>query len=276
MKIGMILPRVDPGGRPMTKGTLVAAARRIESHGFDSGWITDSIGRGLPNPDPLMAVAVAASVTERISVGTGILQVPIRNPVELAQRVMTTHLLAGDRLDLGIGAGSSEADFVATGTRFDARFRTFADSVALMRRLWAGETVDGVCITPWEDTIGGPRLLVGSWSGSEWVPRAAREFDGWIGSAKKSSWEQIENGLSRYRDAGGKRAVILNIDIDFDAPDEPDASMADATLHLGACGPGAAAARIARFTELGFDEIVLRTKEHTDESVARVAALAGR
>jgi alkanesulfonate monooxygenase SsuD/methylene tetrahydromethanopterin reductase-like flavin-dependent oxidoreductase (luciferase family) len=44
-------------------------------------------------PDPLTALAIAATVTRRIELGTSVLQVPLRNPADLAQRVLTTHLM---------------------------------------------------------------------------------------------------------------------------------------------------------------------------------------
>jgi alkanesulfonate monooxygenase SsuD/methylene tetrahydromethanopterin reductase-like flavin-dependent oxidoreductase (luciferase family) len=269
MDFGMILPRVDPGARPMTARTLPDAAQRLERLGFTSAWITDSIGRGFANPDPLTALAVAAAVTTDLRLGTGILQVPIRNPVELAQRVMTTHLLAGDRLRLGIGVGSAQTDFTATGSVYERRFKEFEESVTLMRRLWRNETVEGICISPWEATLGGPSLLIGSWAGSRWVPRAAREFDGWIASVRKTSWKQIEEGIRRYRGAGGRHAVALNLVVDFELPDGRDSD----DEPLGACGPEIAKARIDRLRELGFDEVVLRTQDHTDEVIGRLADL---
>lgn len=269
MKYGMILPRVDPGGASITQPTLVDAAKRLERLDFHSAWITDSIGRGFMNPDPLTTLAVAAAVTEKLQVGVGILQVPIRNPVELAQRVLTTYLITGDRLYLGLGVGSSQVDFDALGVPFERRFARFEDSVETMRALWRGETVLGVSIDPWECTLGGPRLLIGSWSGSKWVPRAAREFQGWIASARKTTWRQIETGIQRYRDAGGQYAVALNLVVDFDAEDRPEAP----DEPLEACSPTVARARIERFRELGFDEVVLRTQDHTDDVISEIAAL---
>ncbi|TMA84288.1 MAG: LLM class flavin-dependent oxidoreductase, partial [Deltaproteobacteria bacterium] len=81
--------------------------------------------------DPLTALAVAATVTRRIELGTGVLQVPLRNPVELAQRVLTTHLVSGKRLRLGVGAGSTAADFAALGLDFTARFSRLSASLGI-------------------------------------------------------------------------------------------------------------------------------------------------
>src|SRR5205814_6541231 len=98
-RLGIALPAGGRRALAPTAHTLADAARAIETAGFDSAWAFDSIGRGFLLADPPTALAVAATVTRRIELGTGVLQVPLRNPVELAQRVLTTHLVSGKRLD---------------------------------------------------------------------------------------------------------------------------------------------------------------------------------
>src|SRR6058998_1426669 len=122
-RFGIALPAGGPRAPAPTPHTLADAARAIEAAGFESAWAFDSIGRGFLLADPLTALAVAATVTHRIELGTGVLQVPLRNPVELAQRVLTTHLVSGKRLRLGVGAGSTIADFEALGLDVASRFR---------------------------------------------------------------------------------------------------------------------------------------------------------
>src|SRR5919108_4937820 len=188
MRLGLALPTTTPDGRPLTGAALIAGARAVERAGFDSLWCFDSIGRGFMIPDPLIAVSVVATATERLNVGTGILQVPLRRPVELAHRVLAAHLICGDRLLLGVGAGSTRADFEAIGVDFEARMRALDEAVAVMRRLWRGEQVGGASLTPWPATLGGPPVLIGSWRGQHWIARAAKEFDGRIASAAKTSY----------------------------------------------------------------------------------------
>src|SRR5262247_3941697 len=179
-RVGIALPAGGRTAPPPTTHTLADAARQIEAAGFASAWAFDAIGRGFLLADPLTALAVAATVTRGLELGTGILQVPLRNPVELAQRVLTTHLVAGGRLRLGVGAGSTAGDFEALGLDFASRFRRMNESLATMRRLWAGERVGAASLAPvWPDALGGPPVLIGSWAGSRWIERAAREFDGW-------------------------------------------------------------------------------------------------
>ena len=133
MRLGIVLP-ID-GGEPA--GDVVSqGARAAEEHGLDSVWFFDSIGRGRMSLDPLIGASVAAAATERIEVGIGILQVPLRHPVELAQRVLTAQLLCEGRLLLGVGSGSTRGDFEAVQQNFDDRMALLENGLATMQRLW--------------------------------------------------------------------------------------------------------------------------------------------
>src|SRR3989449_2356515 len=171
MRLGLALPNASPEGRPLTGPALIAGTRAVERAGFDSLWSLGSIGRGSMIPDPLIAVSVAATVTERLTLGTGILQVPLRRPVELAHRILTAHLVCRGRLLLGVGAGSTKADFDAVGVPFETRLRDMDEQLAIMRKLWAGEQVGAASLMPWPTALGGPKVLIGSWRGDTWIPR---------------------------------------------------------------------------------------------------------
>ncbi|HYE93279.1 MAG TPA: LLM class flavin-dependent oxidoreductase [Terriglobales bacterium] len=257
-------------GITMTNDTIASTARLAERLGFDSVWCFDAIGRGFMLPDPLIALSVAASVTERLTVGTCILQVPLRRPVELAHRILTAHLLCGGRLLVGVGAGSTKAGFDAVGVDFATRMQAMDEALVTMRRLWNGEQVGAANLTPWESAKGGPPLLIGSWNGKHWIPRAAKEFDGWIASAAKTSYATLKDGIRRYREAGGRRAIVTNIGADLS---EPTAAMPDdAPFHLR-CDPGTAKTRLQRLADLGFDDAIVVPKGHTEGVLAPLRAL---
>src|SRR5438477_1704480 len=215
MRLGLALPTTTSDGRPLTGAALIAGARAVERAGFDSLWCFDSIGRGFMIPDPLIAVSVAATATERLTLGTGILQVPLRRPVELAHRILTAHLVCKGRFLLGVGAGSTRVDFEAVGVDYDTRMQAMDESLAVMRRLWQGDRVGQADLTPWKSALGGPKVLIGSWSGKQWIARAAKDFDGWIASAAKTSYATLADAIRRYRDAGGTRAIVTNIAADL-------------------------------------------------------------
>jgi alkanesulfonate monooxygenase SsuD/methylene tetrahydromethanopterin reductase-like flavin-dependent oxidoreductase (luciferase family) len=271
MRVGLALANATPDGRPLTGAALIAFARAVERARFDSLWCFDSIGRGFMIPDPLIAVSVAATATERLTLGTGILQVPLRRPVELAHRILAAHLICGDRLLLGVGAGSTKADFDAVGVDFDTRMQLMDEALTVMRRLWRGEKVGSAQLNPWPATLGGPKLLIGSWAGSRWIPRAAKEFDGWIGSGARSSVGALREGIKRFREAGGRRAIATNIPVDLEAATAPMPD--EGQFHLR-CDEATAAERLRMLADLGFDDAVLVTRRYGDADLARLRALS--
>ena len=57
--------------------------------------------------------------------------------------------------------------------------------------------VDGVNLAPLASVNGGPPGLIGSWTGSRWIARAAREFDGWSASANCGGYDALKAGVER-------------------------------------------------------------------------------
>ena len=253
MRLGIALP-IGSGEAP-DGGVISRGARAAEENGFDSVWFFDSIGRGRFALDPLIGVAVAAAATQRIEVGIGILQVPIRHPVELANRVLTAQLVCEGRLLLGVGSGSTRVDFDAVGKSFDDRMSLLTHGLATMRQLWNGRTVDGVSLNPAQAVWGGPPVIIGSWAGPQWIAAAAEEYEGWIASGFFSGYDTLKAGIDRYRAAGGKRAIVTNISLDLAAPTEPLAD-SDNAFHLR-CAPGAARERLQKLADAGFDDAVV-------------------
>jgi alkanesulfonate monooxygenase SsuD/methylene tetrahydromethanopterin reductase-like flavin-dependent oxidoreductase (luciferase family) len=258
MRLGVGLPHQRADGTSFTTEEVMARARAIEAAGFDGIWVPDSIGRlRTPRPDPLMWLLLAGAATRRVELGTAILQVPLRRTVELAQRLLTLHAVTGGRFVAGLGAGSTVDDFNALGVDYQARFRTLADALPRMKRLFQGEEVDSASLHPWPDAVGGPPIVIGSWESGPWVVRAAREYDGWMASGGMTSFNALASGIQRFRDAGGKRAMVGTIDVDLAAPsvvlDDSD------RFHLR-CGAEEAAHRLQRLAELGFDDALLRPR----------------
>lgn len=272
-RFGVSLPGGGATGAGLAPTAIADAARQIEAVGFDSAWVFDAIGRGWLLPDPLTALAIAGTVTTRIELGTGILQVPLRNPVELAQRALTTHLTSGGRLRLGVGSGSTAGDFAALGLDFASRFRVLDQSLTTMKKLWNGEKIGEASLAPvWPAALGGPPILVGSWAGSKWIVRAAKEFDGWVGSGARSTWGLLRQGITRFRDLGGKRAVVTNVVVDLDqktaspsGPDDP--------FDLK-CPREIARERLHHLVTLGFDDVVMVVRRHDAAYLKELRELA--
>src|SRR5215212_4886004 len=176
-------------------------ARRTEAAGFPGIWLGDSLGRGRPTLDPLSVLALLSCATRRVELGVSVLQLPLRNPVELAHRVQSVQALSGNRLVLGIGSGSTRADFELLGYDYDTRFRAFRQAIDTMRKVWNGEPVNGGTLSMWPGCNGGPPILIGAWRSPRWITYAAREAQGWTPSGRYSTLDDLEQGMKIYREA---------------------------------------------------------------------------
>lgn len=262
MRLGISLPTRQADGSAPTLQQLQRRAQLLERLGFDGIWMGESIGRvAWPVPDVLDWLTAAAAVTQRIELGTAIVQVPLRHPAELAQRLMTVHALSGGRFAAGLGSGSTQADFDAVGVPYADRFRMLNEGLPTIRALLRGERVGAAYLAPWQDSHGGPPILIGSWHSGLWVKRAAQDYDGWIASGYFTSFNQLREGINRYRDAGGKRALVATIVVDLGA--ESKRLDVDGRFNL-VCGPEEAAERLQRLAELGYDDALLTRANHTE------------
>src|SRR5437868_388251 len=252
--VTFLRPGTEPRDRPL--GRIVDYARRIERRGFPGIWVTDSLGRGRPTLDPLVALGVLSAATERVELGTAVLQVSLRNPIDLAHRVQSVQAVSGGRLRLGVGSGSTRADFDLLGGNYDRRFRTLMSSLETMRRAWRGEPVNGGTLSPWPGCEGGPPILLGVWRNPRWITYAAQECQGWTPSGRYSSWADLEAGMGIYREAGGTNAVLANVAVDL-ANRPESASLAEVAHVSLLCPPDEARRRLKRIEQMGFDEVLI-------------------
>lgn len=205
MKFGLALPHYDfsrPDGAPVSWEGLADAARRAESLGFDSVWISDhfflSLARyGGPDepfgaPEALTAVAGLAAVTERIRLGTLVLCAGFRHPAIVAKAAVGIDLLSRGRLDLGLGAGWYEDEHRAFGYPFGSvgeRFEVLEETVEVLSLLfgekepvtWEGRhfRLQEAYCRPRPAQRPGPPLWVGGKGGPRMARLVARLADGW-------------------------------------------------------------------------------------------------
>jgi alkanesulfonate monooxygenase SsuD/methylene tetrahydromethanopterin reductase-like flavin-dependent oxidoreductase (luciferase family) len=244
---------------------------RIERTGFDSVWIADTINRGYFTLDPLTAAAAMAVITEHIEIGTAVLQVGRHNGVDLAQRLVTLSMLSEGRFTLGAGAGSTEGDFRATGANFSNRFQALEQNLATVKALSGGATFDGVDLHAGPATLGLPPIVIGSWAGSTWIKKAAVEFDGWMGSAAKTSLAKLNSGLTAFRRHGGTRAIAANLRVDLSV-DDGNELHPDAPFDLR-CTPEQAVKRLKSLANLGFNDVILAVFDHTQQHLHQLRSL---
>jgi alkanesulfonate monooxygenase SsuD/methylene tetrahydromethanopterin reductase-like flavin-dependent oxidoreductase (luciferase family) len=260
-------PGAEARGQSLER--IAGYIRRIEAAGFPGIWVTDSLGRGRATLDPLVTLGTLAGITKRVELGTAVLQVSLRHPVDLAHRVQSVQALSGNRLRLGVGSGSTKADFDLFGADYGQRFRTLISSLETMRRAWRGEEVNGGALTPWPGSEGGPPILLGAWRSPRWITYAARQCQGWIASGLYSSWEDLENGMRIYREAGGTNAVLANVVLDLTNRPEPGSLAERAKVSL-VCSPDDARQRLKRIELIGFDEVLVVSPAAALDQIERV------
>ena len=216
---------------------LADQARALAGAGFDSLWTAQAVGRGFMLTDPLTTLTVAATVTDDVELGTAILQLSLYNPMDVAYRLFSLAQIAGPRLQIGVGAGSTEADFVALEQDFGGRFGRFRRDVDRLRDVLATGAEGDKNLAPWPNTLGSIPLLYGTWGNG--VAKAATEFDGWIASGMHRSPDEVLEALVGYREAGGSRALVSTIQIS------------------GETDLGEQRATFERYAEAGIDDVIV-------------------
>jgi alkanesulfonate monooxygenase SsuD/methylene tetrahydromethanopterin reductase-like flavin-dependent oxidoreductase (luciferase family) len=273
MRISTMI-RINTGlaqdGRLMDR--ITDFGREVERRGFPGIWIGDSLGRGRATLDSLQVLTALAAVTSKVELGISVLQLPLRNPIELAHRVQSLQALAHNRLILGVGSGSTRADFELLGYDYDRRFRTFREDLDTMRRVWNGEPVNGGTLSTWPGCQGGPPILIGAWRSPRWITYAATQAQGWTPSGRYSSWEDLEHGMKIYREAGGTNAVLANCSVDLKERPE-SAELAKLASVNFICPPDEARRRIKNVAQLGFEEILIGSQFGAIDEIERVRDL---
>ncbi len=124
------------------EGDPVSAAVRAEELGFDLVLAADHVGLGW---SPMPMLATIARATDRIRLGTLVLNNDMRNPVQLAWEASTLDRLSGGRFELGLGAGHAPSEYDATGIERRPpadRKRRLGESVEIIRELLDGDAVE--------------------------------------------------------------------------------------------------------------------------------------
>lgn len=132
------------------------AARMVEEHGLDALFIGEhthtpvaTVHPGYPGGlpdfyrrflDPFVQLTVAAAVTERVRLGTGVVLVAERNPLELAKAAASLDLVSGGRLELGVGYGWNPLELRNNGVDPGRRRAVFREKLSAVRRLWDEES----------------------------------------------------------------------------------------------------------------------------------------
>jgi probable F420-dependent oxidoreductase len=223
MEFGAFLPTfIQPEGPPTRQG-LLDYARRAEALGFDSVWVTDHLLRaeqfyGVAWMEPMTVLKLVCAVTERTRLGTGILIVPLREPVLLAKEIATLQELSGGRFILGAGTGWDDKEFTAIGRKKTHRGSLTDEILEIVSRLLSEDDVsfegrhfrlNGVSIEPRAERppfwIAGGSQVARAESPEkpmldERVRRRIIKGDGWV-TRPTAAPEQIRDDWAQIRPA---------------------------------------------------------------------------
>jgi probable F420-dependent oxidoreductase len=225
-RIGVSLPTFGPHAGPAAVVSVAQATERLGFHSVSAaerlllpatpGWRNEF---GLPESpvfDPIEMLTWAAAHTERIRLGTAVVNPLFQPPIVLARRLATLDQLLGGRLDVGLGQGWLPEEFTAVGVPLSRRGAGFEEHVAALRSCWGPDPVehDGQwCRIP--RSFVGPKpfngdlpVLIGAGSRVA-IQRAARLGAGVI--AAVWDWDVTHTELQWYRGAGGAGPVVLRM-----------------------------------------------------------------
>lgn len=141
MLSGMPIPTVSVQAEPEDAAAWQGLARRLESTGYDALLAPDHPGTCV---SPFVALAAAASVTERLGLGSYVSHAGVREPLLLASDVATLDLVSGGRARLALGAGHTPVEWEMLGLErpdVAGRVRRFVEVAEACAGLLAGRTV---------------------------------------------------------------------------------------------------------------------------------------
>lgn len=182
--VGLMLPVQDFGGG---FGELLETGAEAERCGFDSVWVGDHLAFRQPVVESVVTASMLAARTARIKIGFGVLQIAMRQPVWLAKQLGTLAVLAGERIEVGVGiGGENPEEWAAAGVAPAGRAKRTAELMRLLRELlagepvsWAGERYELEAPALLPAPARQPKLWVGGRSEGA-LRRAAELGDGWL------------------------------------------------------------------------------------------------
>jgi probable F420-dependent oxidoreductase len=127
---------------PTAAEAWVALARRVEAEGFATLCVADHPGTTV---SPFVALGAAAAVTSVVGLGTAVVNVGVREPVDIAADVATLDRLSAGRAELGVGAGHTPSEWTAVGRAYPPageRIERLVEAIPLLRALLDGERVN--------------------------------------------------------------------------------------------------------------------------------------
>jgi probable F420-dependent oxidoreductase len=193
---GIELPQVF-FDRPVDMQHIRTFAVRAETLGYDSLWLQERIIGDFIMLEPVTLLSYVAAITSKLRLGTSVVLLPLRNPVQLAKAYSTLDCMSGGRavMGVGLGGGHLESHENIFGYSREHRVTRFTEAVQVMKLLWTEPkssfhgtfwNFDNVSMEP--KPIQKPHLPL--WFGGHHenaLKRAVKYGNAWMGAGSSSS-----------------------------------------------------------------------------------------
>ena len=252
----------------MTDYAIGAAdlARALEERGFESLWNPEHshipLSRKTPFPgggdlpkmyydamDPFVTLSVAAAVTTKLKVGTGVCLVIQRDTIQTAKLVASIDQVSSGRFLFGIGGGWNQDEMEDHGTVYATRFKRMREQIEAMKKIWTenkpeyhGEIVDFPPMMTWPKPVQKPHppVIIGG-AFPHAARRAVRYGNGWVPIAGRGG--SLEDWLPAFKEMlaeAGRSLADVPITMFGVAPDaRPGQALPDmgVTRVVAGCPP---------------------------------------
>jgi len=276
MKIGLFAINYGTCADPEV---AVRVARHAEAAGFESVWAGEHVV--LPDPAPpgftmpptlpfldtIAGLTLVAAHTSAIKVASGIIVLPLRNPVVLAKELASVDVVSNGRLIAGLAAGYVPAEFAATGVPMAGRGARMEDYIRALRALWSMDrpayqgrfaSFSGVDAWPRPRQRPGPPIVVGGEAPAA-LRRAVLMAEGWYGF-----YLDVQETRRYARE-------LRQLAVECERP----AELGRLELTVTPAGPLDAAA-VDEYADLGVDRLVLLPQPDASGSQRHVPVPADR
>lgn len=193
---GIELPQVFFDG-PVDMEHIRRFATRAETLGYDSLWLQERVIGDFNILEPVTLLSYVAAITTTLRLGTSVILLPLRNPIQLAKAYSTLDVMSGGRAVMGVGLGGghlgSHEDVF--GYMRDGRVTRFTEAVQVMKLLWSeprasfrGRYWNFKDISMEPKPMQKPHLpVIFGGHHENALRRAVRYADGWMGAGSSSS-----------------------------------------------------------------------------------------
>lgn len=288
MKVGITLPQA---GQQATRENVTHIAQNAESEGFDSLWVFERllwpINPQTPYPatpdgslpseyqtifDPLETLTFVAAITNKIALGTSVIDMLFHNPVVLARRFATLDVLSEGRAICGLGIGWSKDEYQASNVPFKDKGKRADEFLQALKRIWIDDVVEfkGNFYSIPASKIGPkpiqkphPPIYIGGFSPNTYSRIVNYDSNGWLGLIG-GPLEYLENIIKTIKDIATEAnkdphrfgVILLTYpNIDFDSKNQSSITNHDKRFPLTGT-IDQAGSDIERIKQMGIDHII--------------------